>query len=152
MDWKTSFRKTVKKLFIFGVAAMCIPSLAWGEAQGPGQGKIIEDMPVQAAKPGRVNLLVHVEHGADRGPVRAFAAKQGGRVRYEYKKVLPKVMNLRNIPSAAAAAVEKIPGVFKVEVDTYHVRLIKLDESTPLINGLQSQVQSAGYTNADGNG
>ena len=152
MDWKTFLRKTVKKLFIFGVGAMCIPSLAWGEAQGPGQGKVTEDMPVQASKSDRVNLLVHVEPGADRGPVRAFAAKQGGRVRYEYKAVLPKVMNLRNIPSAAAAALEKIPGVFKVEEDIYHVRLIKLDESTPLINGLQSQVQSAGYNSADGNG
>jgi subtilisin family serine protease len=152
MDWKTFLRKAVRKFFIFGIGAMCIPSLAWGEAQGPGQGKATEDMPVQTAKPDRVNVLVHVEPGADRGPVRAFAVKQGGRVRYEYKAVLPQVMNLRNIPSAAAAALEKIPGVFKVAEDTYHARLIKLDESTPLINGLQSQVQSAGYNSADGNG
>jgi len=152
MDWKYFNHKILWKLCIYGLFAICIPSLACGEALGPGQGGAPEDMPVQAAKPDRINLLVHVEPGADRGPIRAFAAKQGGHVRYEYKTVLPQVMNLRNIPSPAAAALGKIPGVSKVAEDKYYTRLIKLDESTPLIRGLQSQVQAAGYNSADGNG
>ncbi|MDH3328887.1 MAG: S8 family serine peptidase [Desulfobulbaceae bacterium] len=131
---------------------MCIPALAWGEALGPGNVPATAKVPVHAAKPDRINLLLHMVSGADRGPVRALAARQGGKVRYEYKNVLPKVMNLRNMPLTAVAALEKIPGVFKIEEDKYHEKLIKLDESTPLINGLQSQIQSAGYTNAAGSG
>lgn len=151
-SWTACMRKAAKKIFIFGVCAMCIPVLAWGEALGPGNVTASAQVPAHAAKPDRINLLLHMVSGADRGPVRALAVRQGGKVQYEYKNVLPKVMNLRNMPLAAVAALEKIPGVFKVEEDKYHEKLIKLDESTPLINGLQSQIQSAGYTDAAGSG
>ena len=152
LNWTAYRRKTAKTLFIFGVGVMCIPALSWGEAQGPMQRNETAEVLSQAVKSDRINLLIHIEPGVDRVPVRALAAKHGGVVRYEYKAVLPKVINLRNMPLAAVAALEKIPGVFKVEEDKYHERLIKLDESTPLINGLQNQVLSAGYTNSDGNG
>jgi serine protease AprX len=60
-------------------------------------------------------------------------------------------MNLRNIPVAAVAALERIPWVTRVEEDKYHPNLIKLNISTPLIRGLQSQINAADLS-ADGSG
>ena len=40
--WQTPLYKTVRTLVLIGAAAVCIPSLAWGEALGPGQGKAPE--------------------------------------------------------------------------------------------------------------
>ena len=112
LNWTAYRRKTAKTLFIFGVGAMCIPALSWGEAQGPMPRNETAEVLSQSVKSDRVNLLIHIEPGVDRVPVRALAAKHGGVVRYEYKAVLPKVINLRNMPLAAVAALEKIPGVF----------------------------------------
>ena len=101
--------------------------------------------------PERVSVMVYLKADADRGPVRAFAGAQGGFVRYEYKTVLPDVMNLRDIPGGAVEALRNIPGVDKVEEDQYYDNLLRLDESTPRIRALQSQVNDAGFTE-DGTG
>ncbi len=67
------------------------------------------------------------------------------------KTVLPNLMNLRNMPVAALPALEKIPGVVRIEEDKYHPNLVKLNISTPLIEGLQSQIEKAGLSDAGGN-
>jgi hypothetical protein len=90
--------------------------------------------------------------GADRGPVRAFARNRGGRVRYEYRTVLPNVLNLRGIPATAVSQLERLPGVTRVEKDEYHRSLVKLHDSTSLIRGLQGQLAGAGFSNVDGEG
>ena len=115
------------------------------------RGKAVRDMPDPAGPPDRISVLVHVQPGASRGPIQAFAAGAEGIVKYEYKTVLPNVMNLRNIPVTAKEALERIPGVVRIVEDKYHENLIKLDESTPLIRGLQSQISAAGHS-VDGAG
>ena len=98
--------------------------------------------------PEKVSILVHLEPGADRGPVRAFAANRGGHVRYEYT-VLPNVVNVRDIPAGALSALEQAPGVVRLEEDlAVHAHL---NDSVPHIRGLQSQITGAGFT-ADGTG
>ena len=87
-----------------------------------------------SSSPERVSVLVHLEAGADRGPVRGFTAVQGGEVTYEYT-ILPNVINLRNIPETALGGLENIPGVVEVEEDG--VVEAHLDEATPLVGGLQ---------------
>jgi len=88
---------------------------------------------------------------AERGAVRALAAGNGASVRYEYRNVLPNTLNIRNLPVNAVAALRKLPGVHSVTEDVYHENLLQLDESTPLIHGLQGQLQAAGFS-ADGSG
>jgi len=155
-----SFPKS--KCLLAGVAVLAVsaavlawPAIARCEAvtieQEKERGRAVTDMPDPIGPPDRISVLVHVKPGAGRGPIHAFAAGAGGIVKYEYKTVLPSVMNLRNIPVKAKAALEKIPGVVRVVEDKYHEKLIKLDESTPLIRGLQSQISSAGHS-ADGSG
>jgi len=105
---------------------------------------------------GRVSVLVHMEPNAVPGvdvrkSVRAFAAQNGGVVRYEYGPVMPDVANLRGIPEGRLQALRQMPGVSKVELDQYHADVVRLHDSTPLINGLQSQVTGAGF-NVDGAG
>ena len=137
-------------LAMAGLLLAC-PATAQASAVTVEQAQAQPQDPGPAGPPDRVNLLVHFEQGADRGPVRAFAQQQGGNVRHEYKVTLPNVINLRNIPIAAVAALERIPGVVQVEQDQYHPNLVKLHDSTPLIRGLQSQITGAGYS-ADGSG
>jgi serine protease AprX len=94
-------------------------------------------------------VLVHLGPGADRRAVRAFAARHGGKVRYEYK-LLPNVVNLRGIPRAAVEGwAARMPDLIRVEEDR-EVRA-HLDDSTPLIRALQSQLEGAGLP-ADGAG
>jgi subtilisin family serine protease len=99
----------------------------------------------------RVSLLVFVEPGADRTALRAFTAQQHGRVHYEYTTVMPNAVNLRDMPANALSGLESVPGVARVVPDVFHPHLVKLDESTPRIRGLHSQVTGAGY-GADGSG
>ena len=104
----------------------------------------------------RVSVLVHLDpslqrSAVEREDVRAFAANQGGLVKYEYKVVLPNVLNLRDIPVSAMAGLENLPGVIRVEEDRFHENVIKLAESTTLIRGMQSQIAAAGLA-ADGSG
>jgi subtilisin family serine protease len=138
-----------------GLAVLAWPVSARCEALMPEQVRAkaedMADTPDPAGPPDRISVFVHVQPAADRGPIRAFASEKGGIVKYEYKTVLPNVMNLRNIPVTAVAALKRVPGVARVVEDKYHEHLIKLDESTPLIQGLQTQIIAAGF-NADGSG
>ncbi len=107
-------------------------------------------------KPGHVSVLVHMEptltkSAVERVSVRNLAAKSGGRVQFEYTTVMPNVLNLRDIPEGKLASLKKLPGVVKVELDQYHPNLVRLHDSIPLIRGLQSQLNGAGYT-ANGSG
>ena len=96
----------------------------------------------------RVSVLEHMQAGADRGPVRGFAAAQGGHVKYEYD-ILPHVMNLRGIPQGALNALAATWGVARWEPDAeVHAHM---NDSTPLIRALQSQISGAGLS-ADGSG
>lgn len=118
------------------------------QAQPAPQRKLILD--VQGPQPERISVLVFLDEGTDRGPIRAFTRNKGGKVKYEYNVVMTNVMNLRNIPVVALAALERIPGVQRVEEDEY-IQAIRLDEATAVVNGLQSQISAAGFS-ADGTG
>jgi subtilisin family serine protease len=104
-------------------------------------------LPPLAAQVQRVSVLVHLAEGTDRGPVRAFAAIQAGIVRYEYQ-VLPNVMNLRDIPAPAVAALRNMPGVLRVEEDI--VVQAHLDESTEIIKALDSNLVALGGPDGTG--
>jgi subtilisin family serine protease len=84
-----------------------------------------------------------------RDNVRTWAENIGGRLKYEYKTVLPNTINLRNIPRARLADLLAMPGVVKLEED--RVMRAYLTVSTPMIRALQSQITGAGLS-ADGNG
>ncbi len=93
-----------------------------------------------AARAGRLSVLVHLDPRQDgpdriRSPLRKrlrdLVALQGANVKHEYD-VLPEVINLRNIPAAAVDAIRNIPGVLKVEEDTYDV-FVNMHQSTPHI-------------------
>ncbi len=99
----------------------------------------------------RVSVFVHFVPRMDRTErpkIRTFAAKYGAFVQYEYD-VLPNVINIRNLPRAAVAALKLLPGVERVEDD--YVVTIQHNDSMPLIRAYQSQIQGAGIT-ADGTG
>jgi len=109
-----------------------------------------------ALRQGRVNVLVHMSPELNRGAaqrteVRAFAGQKGAVVKHEYDTVLPNVLNLRDFPESALNALQSMPGVIKVEKDEYHPNLLRLHDSTPLINALQSQLSGAGLP-VDGTG
>jgi subtilisin family serine protease len=99
----------------------------------------------------KLNVLVTMKPGADRGPVRALAARHGAKVRYEYRNVMTDTLNVRGLPAAALAALRDAQGVLSVMEDVYHDDLLQLDESIPLIHGLQTQISGAGFA-ADGAG
>ncbi len=98
---------------------------------------------VLAQGPQRVNVLVEMVPGSARNAVRSFAAAQGGYVRYEYSN-LPRVLSLRNIPAQALNGLRNIPGVVRISPDP--VIRTNIQDSVPLIRGLQSQIQSAGLS------
>jgi subtilisin family serine protease len=104
--------------------------------------------PVQAAAApnGRVSVLVHFDPQTDRfnrPGARAFAANQGAHVKYEYD-ILPNVINIRELPQGAVAALARLPGVVKVEEDR-EVHTMIMD-AIPLIRGLQTQITAAGLS------
>ncbi|MHC5112404.1 MAG: S8 family serine peptidase, partial [Planctomycetota bacterium] len=115
------------------------------EADAHPEGPVLP----QGVAPGNVSVLVHLAPGANRVGVRGFAAQRGGFVKYEYGTVMPNTINIRNIAPAAVDALKNLPGVLSVEEDKYYPDLVKLDESTPLIRALQTQITGAGYS-ADG--
>jgi subtilisin family serine protease len=102
----------------------------------------------QSAPSDRVSVLVYLEPGADRGPLRQFARREGGRVAYEYR-ILPDLVNLRELPESALDRLSRVAGVVRVERDP-EVKL-HLTQSTPLIRALQSQIIAAG-SSASGSG
>lgn len=108
---------------------------------------------------GRLSLLVHLDPAQDAvaqavNPVRAqlrdFVLRTGGRVKHEYLDVLPNVVNVRGVPAKAVEALKRLPGVVKVEEDTYDIR-IALHDSVPRMEALQHQLGSAGVP-VDGSG
>ncbi len=110
----------------------------------------------RARAEGRVSVLVYMDpnlgrQALKRSDVRRLANRLGGKVQYEYRSVLPNVLNLRNIPESRLDALKNMPGVARVEIDEYHPNVVKLHDSTPLIRGLQSQITGAGLS-ADGSG
>lgn len=150
------------QLFIY-----CLLVLIWaippaiGEVMSPGPfGKPASPQLQQDNEVSdRVSVLVHLQPpGKDvsaqasqrqRQGVKDWAASMGGKVKHEYNVVLPHVLNLRNLPRESLHGLQMIPGVVKIEED----RIMKahLTVSTPLVQGLQNQITSAGYS-ADGNG
>ncbi|MFH1110596.1 MAG: S8 family serine peptidase [Planctomycetota bacterium] len=131
--------------------------LATGPPSAPG---VIAGAPVAdenampdgpRAKAGFASVLVYTDpasksNALHRANVRAFAAKRGGMVRYEYDTVLPGAMNVRDVPETAIEELKKLPGVIRVEKDEYHPNALMLHDSTPLIRGLQSQITAAGLS------
>ncbi|NOX58756.1 MAG: S8 family serine peptidase, partial [Planctomycetes bacterium] len=83
--------------------------------------------------------------------IKTFVTTRGGKVKYEYGAVLPNVMALRDLTDADVEALKKLPGVVRIEEDMYHPNVVKLDEATPTISALQSQLTTAGHS-VDGTG
>jgi subtilisin family serine protease len=108
-------------------ALVCVPLLA---AAAPA-----------AVPDGRVSVLVHLAPQTERSALRLFAADRGASVHHEYA-ILPSVVNLRGLPETALASLRGLPGVVRVEEDL-PVRAF-LNDSTPLLGALQSQIGGAG--------
>lgn len=121
-------------------APLDIAALKAEHAGGPGLHSVIVTTGV-SQKPGRT----------DRPDLAAFAARQGGILKYSYDAALPGVYNLRGLTDAAVEELRKMPGVVSVEEDQYYPDLLRLHKSTPLIRGLQSQITGAGLS-ANGSG
>ena len=150
------------QLFVY-----CLLFLIW--AVQPAIGKTMMPGPIEsqaASQPqkdeevsDRVSVLVHLEPPGKymsaqmsqmhRQTVKDWAASVGGEVKYQYNVVLPHVINLRNLPRESLRGLQMIPGVVKIEED--RVMTAHLTVSTPLVQGLQNQITSAGYS-ADGSG
>jgi hypothetical protein len=94
--------------------------------------------------PDRVSVLVRLEPGVDRGPIRALVAAHGGKVRYEYV-LLPDTINVRELPAAAVDALARAAGVIEVTPDDpVQASLI---QSVPLIHA-----DPASIAGVDGDG
>ncbi len=133
-------------ILVAAAAIMCCTSQSWAAEKQAG-----DQAQNQFTPPDRGSVIVYFEKGADRGPARQFVQNKGGRVHYEYDVALPNAVNFRGVPDSAIAGLQQVPGVARVERDEYHPDLVKLDESTPLIRALQSQITGAGLS-ADGSG
>jgi len=123
------------------------PSVAADLTQAVRDGDIdVAPALVGPAADGTLSVLVHFDPRTDhinRPGVRAFAANQGGHVKYEYD-ILPNVINIRGLPQGAIAALARLPGVLKVEEDQELHTMIM--DSIPLIRGLQTQITAAGLS------
>jgi subtilisin family serine protease len=112
---------------------------------------------VPLAQQDRASLLVHfipqladsTLAAASRLEVRNLLRAVGGYEHHEYK-LLSNVLNIRGIPARMASVLARIPGVVKVEED-YRVQA-SLNDSTPLIGALQSQISGAGLPGLPING
>ena len=128
------------------------------DVDGRARAEVAEEPFVRSRMDGdirRVSVLVHFDpalarQAVKRNNVGTFVQATGGFAKYEYK-LLPNVVNFRDIPDDQVAEIAKMPGVTKVEFDMYHPKLVRLHESTQLIRGLQSQLGAAGL-NVDGSG
>ncbi len=100
-----------------------------------------------------ISVLVHLDPRTDRlerPGIKSFAVGRGAFTKYEYDRVLPNVINIRNLPRKEIEALRSLPGVVKVEED-YEVT-IQHNDSMPLIRAYQSQIQAAGFSGVDGTG
>ena len=142
-------------------ALLMMPQEAWAQAEAvpatelkpapelqPAEDAIAQaDLPSpKGVQPGNVSVLVYMNPGANRAAVNIFANNQGGFVKYEYDTVLPDVINIRDIPPAAVDALRNMPEVARVDEDKYHENVIRLDEATPLVRGLSTQLTGAGVS------
>ena len=150
------------QLFVY-----CLLSLIWtvspviGEVMMPGpiESQVVPQLQKDEGASDRVSVLVHLEPPGryvsaqmsqrQRQAVKDWAASMGGQVKYEYSIVLPHVINLRNLPKESLRGLQMIPGIVKIEED--RVMTAHLTVSTPLVQGLQNQIATAGYS-ADGAG
>jgi serine protease AprX len=140
-------------LRLFGIGlvfALAVPPAGYGAMPGKALGRktTIGSATANGQAETRLSVLVVLEPGRDRAPVRELARSRGGRVKYEYA-ILPTVMNVRNLPESAVEAIERLDGVERVETDD--VIRLHLNQSTPLIHALESDVAGAGFA-ADGSG
>lgn len=92
----------------------------------------------------RVSVLIRLQPGVDRGPVRALVASHGGVMRYEYA-LFPDTINVRELPAAAVDALARAAGVIDVTPD-YRAEA-SLIESVPLI-----RADPASIAGVDGDG
>ena len=118
------------------------------EPDSPRITEVDSESLAKPAPPGRVSLLVYMDEGLrqdarERADLKSFAGDRGAIVRYEYKLV-PNLLNLRNVAVEDVDRIEQMPGVARVEIDEYHEYVLQLDESTPHVRGLQSQLNAAG--------
>jgi hypothetical protein len=125
----------VKRSLVLVTGVLAILSLA-----GAGSNRA-------AGPPEKVSVLVHLEPGVDRPGVRQAVAALGGRIHYEYQRVLRDTINVRDLPAPAVAALERIPGVRSVEPDRIVEALMR--ESVPLIRATDPSVAGVGI---DGTG
>lgn len=135
------------------IVVVLIQGPALGQVLKPGKTPIPQGLEAteedkiatqKSGPPERVSILVHMTPGADRMPMQVFVNGKGASVKYRYKKVLPNVINVRNFPTSALNGLLAIPGVERWEEDgTVHMHL---NDSTPLINALQSQISAAGLS------
>ena len=104
---------------------------------------LVPTLPQGVSTDQRVSVFVHLDPHGQRDAVRTFAAQEGGIVRYEYH-ILPNMINVRQIPVRALPSLRQIPGVRRMEID----RQLRahLNDSTPLIRALQSQLTAAGLS------
>ena len=154
-----SVNATVGKSLIASLAiaaVVCFAATSYAESITPGRTPFSNEWPAgprvgseagaaaqPAQAPDRVSVLVHLQPNVDRGPVRGFAAAQGAFVKYEYD-ILPDLINIRNLPQNALNALLATPGVVRWEPDR-EVRA-HMNDSTPLIRALQSQISGAGLS------
>jgi len=123
-------------------------ALPWAGAVAPKAAASPRSAPVGATgafrgRPERMSVLVELAPGANRSALLDFATKRGGVCKHQYR-LLPHVINLRNLPSTAVEALRRAPGVRRVTMDgEVHAMLT---DSTPLIRGLESQLTAAGLT------
>jgi subtilisin family serine protease len=124
-------------------------SISHTPAHLQGTSDVADDVDsVRGGDENLIDLLVHMSPTLERtakqrADVKEFCMQCGGYVRYEYKVVMPNVLNLRNFHKDQLEKLRAMPGVIKVEEDVYHPDLVRLDESTPHVRGLQSQLAAA---------
>lgn len=158
----------VTKLPLLAALAVVLTAISSGlaatpsvELEVPEVGSVVEPIaPRQASRPvgegDRRSVLVYFEStlsrsSAQRSAVKSAATERGGFTRYEYGAAMPNAINIRNVSAETIETLRAMPGVTKIEEDMYHPDLVRLDESTPLIRGLSTQLASAGHA-IDGSG
>jgi subtilisin family serine protease len=160
-------KKSVREILILFLACALfgiVPGIAQEprqlELETAAQGTVQPIGDREASRPAgtgdRRSVLIYFEPSANRfssqrAAVKAAAVQRGGFTRYEYGSTMPNVINVRNVSAEAIDALRAMPGVVKIEEDMYHPNLVRLDEATPLVRGLDTQVAAGGHS-ADGTG
>lgn len=153
-----------------GLVPKVVPSQAWKpedvESSGaaapsnpPGTVEMAARGPLTPRDAERVSVFVFLDPAVEQGhtasspsmcrsSLKDFSRRCGAHIKYEYE-VLPNVVNLRNITRKDLDELRRQPGVLNVVEDA--VYQINLQDSLPLIHGLQSELSAAGYS-VDGTG